>query len=280
MLRAPLIGSLVRGAQVHGVGDIDPLALKETAVVDSVGGLFDSDPLIGSAFVDAASTGFTIQTSTANLLVEDTADHVIDATEARNVTFTVSGLNPGAIGRVSFTDSDHDQVQVNIDSNGTYSADISTLMGGTITSALLAIDLLTGTSFAASGNPVLLEKSVTNAALAVNSTADHVINATESTAVTFTVSGLTPGETGVVTFTDASSHHIVVGVHGNGSYSANLSPLMEGSITSSLSAIDRGGQQRNRYRKCGDARHRQRIETKPLCRCYESRSCHLHCCRS
>jgi hypothetical protein len=66
-----------------------------------------------------------------------------------------------------------------------YSADISILMGGTITPALLAIDLLTGTSFTASGNPMLLERSVSNAALAVDNTPEHVVNAAEST-VTFT----------------------------------------------------------------------------------------------
>ena len=36
----------------------------------------------------------------------------------------------------------------------------------------------------------------------VNNTADHVVNAVEASGVAFTVSGLAPGESGAVTFTD------------------------------------------------------------------------------
>ncbi len=179
---------------------------------------------------------------TANLSINDTGDHVIDSLEAKNVAFTVLGLDFGARGKVTFTDGDNNQVQANIDSDGIYSADLSTLMPGTVTSALLAINLLTGTSFTGSGNPVQLEtKSVTNAALTISDTADHVINAAESTAVTFTVAGLPRNETGTVTFTDGSNRHVVVGVDGNGTYSANLSALTDGTITSSLSASDPSG---------------------------------------
>jgi Right handed beta helix region len=115
-------------------------------------------------------------------------------------------------------------------------------MSGAISSALLAIDLLTGTNFTASGNPVLLDTHIAmNSALVVNDTADHVINATESTAVAFTVSGLARGETGALTFADASNHEVVVDVGGNGTYSANLSTLTDGTITSSLAATDPNG---------------------------------------
>ena len=68
----------------------------------------------------------------------------------------------------------------------------------------------------------------------VDGTADHIINASESAAVAFTVSGLSRGETGTVTFTDASNHNVVVGADGNGTYSANLSALTDGQINSSL----------------------------------------------
>jgi large repetitive protein len=82
-------------------------------------------------------------------------------------------------------------------------------MSGSISSALLAINLLTGTNFAASGDSILLDKRIAmNPALVFTDTADHVIDATESTAVPLTVSGLEHGETETVTFTDASNHHV------------------------------------------------------------------------
>src|SRR5262249_2259832 len=70
-------------------------------------------------------------------------------------------------------------------------------------------------------------------ALRIDDTTDHVINATESSTVTFEVSGLTSGATGAVTFTDSADHEVVVNVGANGSYSADLSTLSDGTIESS-----------------------------------------------
>src|SRR5262245_34328582 len=61
--------------------------------------------------------------------------------------------------------------------------------------------------------------------LAVDDTADHLINATEINAVGFTISGLNASETAQVIFTDINNHHVTVEVTANGSYSANLSAL-------------------------------------------------------
>ena len=84
--------------------------------------------------------------------------------------------------------------------------------------------------------------SVTAAlSLAVDDTAEHLINVTESTAVAFTVSGLTAGETGAVTFTDSVDHQVSVDVVANGNYSANLSALTDGTIASLLSVTDPRG---------------------------------------
>src|SRR6185369_15578211 len=76
------------------------------------------------------------------------------------------------------------------------------------------------------------------ATLLVSDTADHIINATESTDVSFTVSGLQAGAAGTVTFSDASNHQVVVAIDGNGTFSANLSSLADGTITSLLAAND------------------------------------------
>ena len=74
-----------------------------------------------------------------------------------------------------------------------------------------------------------------NLALSINDTSDHVINFTEAGNVSFTVAGLGGNQTGTVTFTDAADQQVVVNVGANGSYSADLSALTDGAITSLLS---------------------------------------------
>ena len=77
--------------------------------------------------------------------------------------------------------------------------------------------------------------------LSIDDIADHMINATESVAVTFSVSGLKAGTIGAVIFSDAANHQVMVSVAANGTYSTDLSALMDGTITSSLSATDSHG---------------------------------------
>jgi hypothetical protein len=139
---------------------------------------------------------------------------------------------------VTLSDGENYQVKVNTESNRMYSADLSTLMSGTITSALLVV----GVIVSASVSPVVLDsESVTNATLAVNETADHGINGTEQTAGSFMVSDLPHGETGTVTFSDNSNRQVVVGVSKDGAYSTNLSALTDRIIKSSLLATDPAG---------------------------------------
>src|SRR5579862_9957944 len=70
------------------------------------------------------------------LVVNDTADQPINAAEATDVTFAVSGLPSGDTGTVTFTDAVNNQVVVNVGTDGTYSANLSTLVDGTISSSL------------------------------------------------------------------------------------------------------------------------------------------------
>jgi hypothetical protein len=77
--------------------------------------------------------------------------------------------------------------------------------------------------------------------LSIDDIADHMINATESVAVSFSVSGLKAGTIGAVIFSDAANHQVMVSVAANGTYSTDLSALMDGTITSSLSATDSHG---------------------------------------
>ena len=97
MLKAPLNKSLLYRDQASpdGIGDVDSLRLNRPAIF---GIFFDSDPLLDITLTEAAATA---QIATATLVISAAADQVIDATEARSVAFTVSGLNPGAIGVVT-----------------------------------------------------------------------------------------------------------------------------------------------------------------------------------
>ncbi|MDX8435285.1 Ig-like domain-containing protein [Mesorhizobium abyssinicae] len=71
--------------------------------------------------------------------------------------------------------------------------------------------------------------------------ANLVTNNAEKTVVGFTVVGLDADATGVVTFTDGSSHTVTVNVSANGSYSADLSTLTDGPISSVLNVTDDAG---------------------------------------
>src|SRR5207302_9515388 len=124
---------------------------------------------------------------TATLAVNDTADHVINASESSAVSFTVSGLETGDPWTVTFKDAANNTVQVSGTGNTTTTANLSTLADRTITSALISTDGA-GNTLGATGNAVAFDtdKNVV-ASLAVNDTADHVINASESSAVSFTV---------------------------------------------------------------------------------------------
>ena len=189
----------------------------------------------------AAASGNTValdtdKTEVATLSVNETADHVINATEAKTVSFTVGGLDDSGTGTVTFSDGTH-HVAVAVTGNGSYSVDLSSLNDGNITSSLSFTDGV-GNSAAATGNTVALDTDKTEVAtLSVNGTADHVINATEAKAVSFTVGGLDDSGTGTVTFSNGT-HHVAVAVTGNGSYSVDLSSLNDGNITSSLSFTD------------------------------------------
>ncbi|HTN26319.1 MAG TPA: calcium-binding protein, partial [Burkholderiales bacterium] len=67
---------------------------------------------------------------------------------------------------------------------------------------------------------------------------DHVINNAEKTSVGFTVAGLDGDAQADVTFTDSSSNTVVVHVTANGSGTANLTGLADGTINVSILATD------------------------------------------
>ena len=150
-----------------------------------------------------------------------------------SVSFSVSGISGGSTGAVTFTDSGDHHVVVAIQGNGTYSADLSSLTDGAITSSLSATNP-SGSTTSATGNTVTLD---TDRGL----TPDVSVNALDPAHVTFTISGLEGDESGTMTFTDINGKQVVVDVGSNGDYSADLSSLAQGKVTYLVSETDPAG---------------------------------------
>src|SRR5205085_1888535 len=175
------------------------------------------------------------------LAIDDPAEHVSNGSESTSVGFTVAGLDDGGTGTVTFSDGVN-HVDVAVTGAGTYSADLSSLTDGQITSSLSFTDA-EGNSAAAAGNAVALDTDRAELTTrAIDDTADHVINVAEATTVSYTVDGLESGDTATVTFSDGTpAHDIVVTGLANGTYTVDLSTLTDGTITSSLTSTDTVG---------------------------------------
>ena len=182
--------------------------------------------LAAPAFVASPNSELTLS-------INDTADHVINAAESRAVAFTVAGLDVGASGTVTFTDTANHQVAVAVGGDGIFSANLSGLADGTITSELSATDP-NGAGVSAAGNAVSLD---TDSALQPSLS----VNASDPANVTFVVSGLESDYSGTVTFTDTTGKSDVVAIGSNGTYSANLSNLTDGTLTYVMTVSDPAG---------------------------------------
>jgi Ca2+-binding RTX toxin-like protein len=162
---------------------------------------------------------------------------------ATAVPFTVAGLDPEDTGTGTFTDINGKTVQVGVDGGQTtYNADLSTLVDGSITSSLAVATDPAGNRFTpVAGNSVTLD---TDKAIAPVLTVDGgmpnlSVSATTAAAVPITLTGLETGDTGTVTFTDSAGHTVPLAVSADKtSYTANISSLADGTITSSLSVTD------------------------------------------
>jgi hypothetical protein len=170
------------------------------------------------------------QAALPTLSISGTTDQVINAVESTNVAFTVTGVEAGATGIVTFTDVANHQIVVSINSDGTYSADFSTLTDGLITSSL-SVTNLTGSTTTAAGNAVSLDTDT-------NLSPTFSINAFDPSNVAFTISGLEGDESGTVIFTDSTGQQVVVDVGSNGNYTADLSALKNGTITYLVTVTD------------------------------------------
>jgi Bacterial Ig-like domain/Right handed beta helix region len=210
--------------------------LPKLSAEDTLGGdVFD----VGAATVDPSGVAISVSGAPApvsanpTLSLNDTADHIVNSTESASVTFTVSGLPSNEPGTVTFTDAANQQVVVNVGGNGNFSADLSALTDGTITSSLVATGAA-GHATSVSGNAVTLD---TDRGL----TPTVVVDAGDPANVKFTISGLEGDEAGTMTFTDTTGHSDVINIGSNGTYAANLSNLANGTVTYLVTVTDPAG---------------------------------------
>ena len=120
----------------------------EARITDAAGNTGTSGPL---TFVldTVADAGAPV-----TVVVNATADGVIDASEATAVGFTVAGLDAGATAAITFTDGTRFATATET-ADGTYTVDLSGL-NGTVTSAVLVTDAA-GNTLVTTGNTVTLD---------------------------------------------------------------------------------------------------------------------------
>ena len=183
---------------------------------------------------DSSGTGIAItEIADPILTVDDGSSTPIGAAAAGNVAFTLTGLDLGDAGSVTFTDGGGHTVVVSVSSSqASYSANLASLADGTITSALTLID---NAVEPVAGNSVSLDQDLGEQAALSLSADTSVVGSSAESAVPFTIAGLDPEDTGTVTFTDQNGNTVKVSVTGTQtSYTANLSGLAVATVTSTL----------------------------------------------
>src|SRR5262249_51500334 len=165
---------------------------------------------------------------------------------AGQVTFTISGLASDDSGTLTFSDQAGHTVGVTIvngqavDSQGhpISTVNLSSLSDGTITSSLAVSDPA-GNQFSASGNAVPLDQDLGEHPTVAF--ADANIGKANAGAEHFTVGGLAPDDTAVITFTDHLGVSKTATVTTNGTFTVDLSTLSDGTITASMTVSDPAG---------------------------------------
>jgi hypothetical protein len=175
------------------------------------------------------------------------ADQIIDGAHAAAVLVTISGVEIGQSGKITFSDGipAHDLV-VGISNPGstnfvvTFSEDFSGFSDGVIT-ATLSLSDPSGNQFQTTTSVGLDQDLDENPTIAFAQTnIDHAA----AVSVAFAVNGLEPDDNGAIIFSDSNHTHEVVVNLVNGVPVANtvdLSGLNDGQITASLSASDAAG---------------------------------------
>ena len=177
----------------------------------------------------AAFAIMSSMTGAASPLIDTAADHLINADHSPLVALTVSGLAVVQTGTAFSGVSNHQLV------TGSWIslANPPPLTNGAIASSP-SVDPPADSSTSATGNAVSTDiDSGLNPTLSVN--------ATNPADVIFTVSGLESDYSGTVTFTDTTGKSDVVPIGSDGTYSANLSNLTNGTLTYVMTVTDPAG---------------------------------------
>jgi hypothetical protein len=199
---------------------------------------------------DTAGNSFSATSSNAAQLDQDLNEqnalavtvnggNPIGAAIATAVPLTVTGIESDDNGTVTFSDGVNAPAVVTI-TNGQLAptANLAGLNDGTITVTLHLNSDAAGNTFTDSVFHAVLD---TDAGQAATLSVAALINAAAAPAASFTVSGLDDSGTGTVTFHNGVNPDVVVNVSGNGTYSANLTSLADGPISSSLTFTDASG---------------------------------------
>ena len=166
----------------------------------------------------------------------------VNGADSGMIAFDVSGLDGDLTSAtVTFSDGDTDVVVDVSGGDGSYMADISGLSDGNITSTLNVTDGADNTASDTGAN-IAMDRTADEGGDLALTISDTVINEDEAGSVSFDIAGLDADiATAVVTFTDGVDSVTVDVSGGNGTYSADLSMLSDGTITSSLAVTDNAG---------------------------------------
>ena len=157
----------------------------------------------------------------------------VGSSDRAATAFRVTGVDAGATAQLTFVDGAGHTATADVTGNGDGVADLSALQEGSVTVSI--VETKAGNIATGHGDTFVLDSSI-DSDLAV--TLGLKVGAAARTAAPFTVTGLNPGSTGTVTFTDALGAHVAVTVSDNGAGVADLTGLADGLITAAISATN------------------------------------------
>ncbi|KQO66347.1 hypothetical protein ASF20_21315 [Methylobacterium sp. Leaf88] len=175
----------------------------------------------------------------AGLSLKGTADHLINAVEARAVRFAVSGLDADATAVATFTDGTH-TVTTNVVANGTGTVDLSGF-NGTVTSSLAITDVHQNVASAV-GSTVLVDTLAPfePAGLADIAIRNGFVNAAANTPAQ-TLTGTAQASSVITVYDGATALGAVVADATTGRWTFTLGALAEGQHALSAVATDPAG---------------------------------------
>jgi hypothetical protein len=172
-------------------------------------------------------------------------DTLIGSAGAKTVHFSIAGMDPSDdTAVITFTDHNNKTATATETetANGTFTADLSSLADGSIKASMAVTDTAGNSFNANASNSAMLDQDSTEQAGLALSFLDTTILTAQSKLVHFSVGGIDPEDSAVVTFTDSLGGKTTATVTANGTATADLSGLADGPITASMQvATDAAG---------------------------------------